>query len=295
MQKKVYRAITKIRMLLESSAKAKLINEICKLPYRDAINTEKRDCCIIVSIASYKDRYNQIGQCIKSLMYQTMKPDQIIVWLDEQSDENALTHEMKLLQDSFGINFMYTNDELRSHKKYFYALNKYSDKIIITADDDLVYPCDFIESLYKYHLLYPDSVCARRVHKIRFSKYGKILPYNEWLYEYHRKGLPSFDLCATGGAGALYPPHIFDNNPYIFDKKLIKEMAMTADDLWLKYMEVLSGVTTVWVPNKMIMPPEIEGSQNNALNYINTWHSGNDECLQKLDIRFPEVKKRLAE
>ena len=64
---------------------------------------------------------------------------------------------------------------------------------------------------------------------------------------------------------------------------------MYADDLWLKYHEVMNDIKVVWVPNNMIMPPIIEGSQNNSLKTKNLFGGRNDEYIRKLDAEYGNV------
>ena len=289
--KQIYKLSQKPHKILEKRIGNQLIKRLENKPFRYALYQDKdRNTKIVVSCASYSLRYSGLGLCLKSMMYQTLKPDKIIVWLDEKTDANKLTREMEILQNTYGIEFVYTDGSLGSHKKYFYAMQEYMNDFIITIDDDLVYPSKLIESLYKTHLKYPQAVCARRVHKITI-KDGRIEPYNKWLYEYRYLKEPSHLLCATGGAGTLYPPGILP--PTAFDTDKIKSLSYKADDIWLKYMEVLNNKKVVWAKNILVMPPEIHGSQKEALNYSNTWQNGNDKCINELNAEYPDVLKTL--
>lgn len=255
--------------------------------YRFGINTEKnRKEKIIVSLKTYNKRYETIGSTLKSLLLQTVKPDHIIVWLDEDTIENKITEEMRSFEQ-YGIEYKHRNLGLKPHGKYFYAMQEFPNDIIITVDDDIIYPPKLIESLMKTHEKYPQSVCARRVHLITFNSNGKLQKYSDWKYEYRRILTPSYLLCATGGAGALYPPHALPEEAFIIDN--IKKYCLTADDLWLKVMELKNEVTVIWVKNHLILPPLVKGAQKNALSIKNVTQYENDLFIQKLEEIYPNV------
>ena len=245
---------------------------------------------IVVSMASYIGRYKTIVPTLKSLICQSYKPDRIIVWLDDDNIENKITSQMKIFEE-YGVEYRYTSDNLGPHKKYFYAMQEFKDTIVITVDDDLVYPVDLVKSLIESHEKYPDCICARRVHRMKFDSCGNVQPYKTWEYEYKREKKPSYYLCPTGAGGVLYPAGILPRET--FDANKIKELCWYADDMWLKFMALKADVQTVWVPTRLVMPYEVEGSQLKALNTVNTNRGGNDEYIENILFAYPEIKNKI--
>lgn len=269
--KKIYRAVTKMQ-----------------LEYGLSKNEES----IVVSMASYAKRYKTIAPTLKSLINQSHKPDRIIVWLDDDKPENVITDEMREFE-KYGIEYRYTNDNLMPHKKYFYSMQEFKNSIIITVDDDLIYSKDLIESLIKMHEKYPNCICARRVHKMKFDTEGNIQPYKSWEYEYRGEKKPSHFLCPTGGGGVLYPATMFSKETFEIDK--IKELCWRADDIWLKLMELKMGIKTVWVPTCYVMPYETKGSQETALNTRNTNQGENDKYIKNVLLAYPEIREKISD
>ncbi len=247
---------------------------------------------VVVSMTTFSKRYSTIIPSLKSLLNQTYKPNHIIVWLDDDIPENKITSEMEKFKD-YGIEFRNTTYHLKPHTKYFYAMQEYNEANIITVDDDLVYSPDLIESLMKMHSVYPDCVCARRVHKIKLDANGNIVPYKNWIYECRSIIKPSYMLCATGCGGVLYPPHIMPEET--FNVEAIRENCLCADDIWLKVMQLIAGIKVVWVPSNYIMPYEVQGSQEVALNIINTNGDRNDEYINILKEKYPIIQERLVD
>lgn len=238
-----------------------------------ALNQKERDQKIIVSLTSYPARFPHIHLALKSIMLQTVKADKIIVWLDEDVKREQFTKEMIELEQ-YGIEYRNMPGDLKPHKKYIHAMREYPEDIIITVDDDLFYSSDVIESLMRTHKKYPKAVCARRVHRMVKDESGKIKGYNEWIGEYTDSDIPSHDLLATGVGGVLYPPHCLAEMAY--DEKLIQELSLKADDIWLKFMELLAGTKVVWAPCRIPMPEAIEKEQSSNLRTENVNHNMND-------------------
>ena len=255
-------------------------------PLKDALNHEERKTHIIVSLTSYPGRFAHIHTALKSIMLQTVKPDKIIVWLDEDVERDKFTPKMLELEQ-YGIEYRMMPGDLKPHKKYFHAMQEYPDDIIITVDDDLIYPKDVIESLLKTHERYPKAVCARRVHKITKKPNGEIAPYNDWLGEYCGCDTPSHTLVATGVGGVLYPPHCLYEKT--FDEKLIMELSLKADDIWLKFMEYINNVPVVYTGMKPQHPQQIKGTRETGLFEYNKTHGINDLCIKKLKMVLTEL------
>ena len=182
---------------------------------------------------------------------------------------------------------------LKPHLKYFYAMQKYRDYIVVTVDDDIVYPKDMLESLYNSYKKNPMVVSARRVHRIKKDANGKILPYKKWDYECRTVTSPSLELFATGVGGVLYPPDILK----ISDENLTDIYnVLTADDIYLKYIENKLNIKVLWVKNRDLMGKEIKtsGVQTNALNKINVIGKKNDDFIKAFLEKKPEPQEEEA-
>lgn len=238
---------------------------------------------VLVSLTTYGARIQTVDLAIRSLMMQTMKPAAILLWLDKSLSEDMLPPYLLDLQQ-YGLRIYYDCEDILGHKKYWYAMCEYPNQSIITVDDDLVYPKDLVESLVRTGAKFPDSVIARRVHRIRFDANGSALPYSSWDYEYKPKESPRADLLATTGAGVLYKPFMYKHLVYKWDE--IKRVAPTADDLWMKGAEIAAGLDVVWTPNMCPMPYEIPTVRvHSTLSDTNCSHDGNDECFVRI-MRF---------
>ncbi len=251
------------------------------------INTEKRDERIIVSMATIPSRFNKVHYAIETLLRQSMMPDKIILYIDDDYIDLKLPEKL-LKQKERGLEICYVKS-LKSHNKYFYSFTKYKKDIIITVDDDLYYPHNLIETLYKSYKNNKNCVSTMRLHKITFDN-EEIENYKNWLYEYQEKDalIPSNIYLATGGGGTLYPPNILKKE---WDNvENIKKLALGQDDIWLKYMEIINGIKVVRATDKRYKLRKIVGTQKISLKINNVLYGKNDEAIRTLSKYYKITK-----
>lgn len=238
---------------------------------------------VIVSFTSYPLRIDYLQPMLETIFNQTRKADKVILWLAESEfphQESDLPPYLTELNTQSKIIIEWCND-LKPHKKYFYALQKYHNSIVITVDDDLLFPPDLIECLLASYAKFPQAISAMRTHLMEQNG-AKFAPYNSFVI---RQNLiidePAMSLLATNGAGSLFPPNLL--NFKYFQESLVKDMCLYTDDLWLKTVEVLSGVPVVQ-PRKFGHLQHTKNSQDEALWYENVLQGRNNADLEKIRL-----------
>ena len=232
---------------------------------------------LVVSFTTYPKRIGTISKVVENMQRQTRKPDRVLLYLAEEQfpgKENELSEDL-MKQAAEGLVEIKWCDNLRSHKKYFYAMQEYSDSLIVTVDDDLIYPDDMLQTLYDSYIENPDCVSAMRAH-VCFADQSsnEIMPYSVWVKEYRSiTYCPSSQLFATSGAGTLYPPRVLHH--LAFSKEKFLEICPFADDIWLHIMSVINGRRTVLAGNRFYLR-YIEGTQEETLQNINVENNQNE-------------------
>jgi len=252
-------------------------------PLKNGLNSEPRETPIVVTMTSFPARFKAIHLAIKSIMAQTIKPDRIILYLDDTVRDDQITGKMRQLE-KYGLEIRKRPVDMKVHKKYYYAMKEFPDAIIVTSDDDCMYRKKLIETLLETHREYPGTICSKRVHRMLIDEEGKLLPYNDWDQECETITSPSMQLCATGVGGVLYPPHLLDDT--LFDLELISSLSPKADDLWLKYIETISNVPVVRAPGRYNLSYMIQSVQELGLRNSNVTESQNDVFLERLQAHF---------
>lgn len=239
---------------------------------------------IVISLTSHGSRLNTVHLTIKSLMMQSVQPDKIVLYLDQDSNAAALPAELVNLEQC-GLSIRRGYENIGPHLKYFHALREFNDSLVITVDDDAIYTADLVESLLSTSRKFPRCVAARRVHRIKFRPDGTPLPYNSWIWEWKEKNpRPRNSLLALGVGGVLYPPHTWDEMSNSIE--LLRQLALHADDLWLKMLEIINKVPVVYAPNTQNHPFLVDGTQDEGLFRTNVLDSGNDSVFSDLLCHF---------
>ena len=232
---------------------------------------------VVVSLTSYGKRLGIVHLTILSLMRQSVRPDRIVLWLD--AEEGAVPESLKELE-KYGLDIRYECEDLKGHKKYFWALREFADQCVITVDDDVMYPADTVASLMAAHKRYPDAVVARRVNRMVLAG-GSLAPYVDWEFEWHEDDAPRDDLLATGVGGVLYPPHCFGDRA--FDLGPIAGTGLGNDDLWLKANEIIDGRKVAWAPCRPIHPYSSVAGQDDGLFDFKGLGGGNDVSILAIE------------
>lgn len=251
---------------------------------------------IVVSLTTYPARIKRITRVLDSIMGQTYKPDKVVLYLsEEQFADRKLPADLSAYREH-GLEIHWCQGNMKSHKKYLYAFREYPDDYIITVDDDVYYEPHMVEELVQYIPKFPECTLARKTHLITADKNGSVSEYGKWWTECaHYIGVPRMDLFAVGCGGILYPPHILIDE--VFHTDNIKKHCMYADDVWLKVMELISGVPVVQVPTRFLDVCDKEYAADGLYQQYNK-NGGNDRQLrQLLEIygHFNGIKETLTE
>ena len=255
-----------------------------------------RELELIVSLTSYPDRIYDIHYNIYSLIKQSLKPNKIILWLGEEQFLNRDKDLSKNLLEftKHGLIIKYTKD-IKQFKKLIPALKEYPNALIVTADDDIFYPQNWLEKLYNSWKDNKDCIVCHRAH--RFGMYNKkLIPYNDWEHCIVEEK-PSFYIFFTGVGGVLYPPNIFYKD--ILNEEIYKELTPQNDDIWFWTMAVLNGKKIKIVDDPINCLTYINSEREIGLNgdltlcSSNVSKNQNDVQLEKIVSYYPKIMEKL--
>ena len=245
--------------------------------FLNGLNTEKRDKKVIVSLTSFPGRIADVWIVIECLFRQTYKADKIILWLSKSQFEGVELPSLLTDQQSRGLDIRFVEGDIKSHKKYIYALNEFKNDYVITVDDDLYYDNKLIQNLILLKEKYPYALPTNRAHLIQFDNRNKVASYSKWYHNYPIEK-QSLLLVPTGGFGTLYE---FDQLYQTFDNQiLIKELVPHADDLWIKIQSLLKNTQVVTNNRYNKDPISVKSSQLEKLVSINVLRGANDVQLR---------------
>ena len=92
---------------------------------------------VILSLTTYGKRLYEVAATIESIMQGSMKPNRIVLWLENELQDTELPIALKN-QQGRGLEVIFCKN-VRSYKKLVPALCRFPDSAIITIDDDVIY------------------------------------------------------------------------------------------------------------------------------------------------------------
>lgn len=196
-----------------------------------AVKTNINNDTIIVSLTSYPARISKLWMVIKTLLNQKEVDNlKVILWLSKEQFPkglDSLPNSLTCLINK-GLDIRFVHDDLKSHKKYYYAFKEYPNNIVVTVDDDIIYSLKLVKTLLDAHYKFPSCIICNRGVIISKEK-----PYNFWK-KVDNFMIPQNCILPTGIGGVLYPPHCYSDD--IFNIDAIKSTCINGDDLWLNLM-----------------------------------------------------------
>lgn len=285
----------KLRDVILHIDKKKLSKEISQFSSW-GLNYETRSPKVIVSLTSFPQRMHDIHFTLYSLLSQSFKPDAVILWLKDEEfpDKEKDVPDAVLSLQNNGLSIRWC-ENIRSYSKLIPALKEFGDDIIVTADDDVFYPIDWLKTLYDSYLTDKNSIHCHCAHKISQTDLGKFEPYAKW--KNCNASAPFYSNFFTGVGGVLYPPHSLYKD--VSDKNLFWNLAPYADDIWFWAMAVVNEKKTKVVEGNITalnyVNPERELRLNGefTLLSINGGENMNDVQLKNVLDRYPSIMEKI--
>jgi hypothetical protein len=236
---------------------------------------------LIVSLTSYLPRFATLHLTLQSLLAQSVKPDRLVLWI-AHGDTDLLPAAVRELE-KHGLEIREC-DDLKSYKKLVPALCAFPDSFIVTADDDLYFPPDWLSEIVSGFAGDYRSICCRRAVRLNRSASGELAPFLDWQHRVtdRRARQPSADIVAETGAGALFPPRSL--HPVATKVELFQRLAPTADDLWFFWCARMAG-TSVYMTGGKSRLITWAGSQDESL-WADNREGGNDRTIRALIDEF---------
>ncbi|STP12817.1 zn-dependent alcohol dehydrogenase [Helicobacter mustelae] len=166
---------------------------------------------IIVSCTTHRDRIDYIHYMLDSLFFQTIRPQEVRLYLTQGEYQS-----LPLVFENFGSWLKIIEvEDLGTFKKFIPALQDVSrHQTLISLDDDLIYPPDFIKKLVDLKARHQDSM----------------ITYLAWQNSNH-------GFASVAGCGILWNLDVFNTeaNPDFFKKELFIDAVgyRNNDDAWI--------------------------------------------------------------
>lgn len=209
---------------------------------------------LVVSMTSWKGRIGNVVPVLNSLadVNSYYERTQAVVELNLSEEEfpkreNELPNELLFWKSptpdlSLSINWVGRNT--KAFKKLIPTVKKYYDKDvkIITVDDDVLYPKNFLATMEAASDANPDHIIANNF----------------------CRGMYNGQQCVNG-AGTLYKPRFF--TPFLWEELTDDVIATNADDWWYSFCLWITGIRPVkYIPIRLEFFNEIAPNERQEVD-----------------------------
>lgn len=240
----------------------------------------------IVTMTSFPARIRYVWLVVECLLRQTRVPSKIVIYLSNEQfkSKDDLPSTLSGYSEEI-VEIKMVDGDIRSHKKYWYAVEEFIDRPIVTVDDDIVYDSHLIEDLENHSSKEEKIIACCWGARIQWNEDGTAKDYSQW-----GGGKPDLnevtDNFFFGSGGGTYFPvgSLNGANQPISD---IMEICPSADDIWLNAIARKNRYCTCLI-RKMISVPEWNITNNQTLRSVNVGQHQNIQQLRQVRNYFVE-------
>lgn len=243
---------------------------------------------IDISLTAISLRMNTVCETLRSLLAQSYSDLCIHLHLSREpylldAGVPEIPTDLAALQREAGgrLKIVYCRN-IGPYRKLLPYLHSYwgESRLVVTADDDTIYPPDWLECLVSSYALQRCAI-AYRGHRICYNDAG-FVTYRSWMKSTIEEN-PSKLILPTGKDGILYDTAFFPVG--VLNVRDALRLAPTADDLWFRWHLARNGIP-VYVINTDYTSSFAETEYESSL-YLNYNRSGNnDRAIAELDRYF---------
>lgn len=222
----------------------------------------------VVSMTTYGWRYNFVFLTIESILSQKIRPARIYLWIYKDEQPSKIAQWFLNRQINRGLIIKEVEKDVRSYKKLSYVLsNTDCDfEYVITADDDVFYPADWVRNFIE-HPNVTSSILCNRGRIITFHPSTNIpLEYKDWALATENDNFVK-NILPTGVSGICYPISSLDDR--IGDFNNIEQLCPYADDVWYKLLTTSNGYQSLILENGKSHYPPVLTSLTKGLETLN--------------------------
>lgn len=235
------------------------------------------DAPVMVSLTSYGSRIGSVAYAIESIAAGSVRPRRLVLWLDDPERFAARPAALRRLERR-GLEVRLTENR-GPHTKYFPSLPLAiaDDLPLVTADDDILYPPQWLAGLVTAGVEYPDVVNCYRASIVALRQ-GVVAPYDDWPRCADTE--VSVAHFATGVSGVRYPVSMLRELAGRGEEFV--ERCAKADDIWLHWVALRTGVGVRQINPRARHFPYLPGTQEETLVSGNVGQGANDRYVAGL-------------
>lgn len=242
---------------------------------RDAAEPAVEPAGPVVSMTTFEPRIERAHYALESVAAGSLRPSRLLLWVTPDALRRGVPPTLRRLERR-GLEIL-TCPDYGPHKKHFPAAHLLADGApLVTADDDALYPTDWLSRLTAAAAARPGCVTAHRARTIAFLPDGALAPYAKW--PARRGDAPSPLAFSVGIGGSLIPPPMVRALREAGDAFM--SLCPRADDVWLKAVALRSGIDVRQAADCEPFLIDVPGMRRSGLARANVRGGGNDAQIR---------------
>jgi len=243
---------------------------------------------LIISMTSYPPRIKFVKSSFMSIIKQNISSTLyhcVLVLSIPEFPNKELDLPSDLLNFIYleGIEIIWYNKNIRSHKKLIPTLKKYPNNPILIIDDDIIRQEGFLKTFLDDHKKFPNDIIFG-YSKYVLNKEFKFIKKKKINNNEIKLSRPS-----NGLSGTLYPPNTFTDKRF-FDEDIFMKLSPSSDESWQWCFLIMSNKKLRKLSKNFSIKP-IPKSQKISLYKENK--KNYNKITKNLYEYFPEFKKQL--
>lgn len=232
---------------------------------------------VVVSLTSYGERLHTVSVAIESIARGKVRPQRLLLWLDDAEQFESRPESLRRLERR-GLEIRLSRN-YGPHTKYYPFVQSAARHTVplVTADDDIIYPSDWLALLMDAHRRHPEAISGHWV-SIMGVAGDRVADYTTWARARDTEVRPTN--FAPGVSGVIYPPAMLEELKRCGEHFL--SACPGADDIWLHWVALRAGIPVRQVGTAAHHFPIIPGSQGQALMKTNVGGNRNDHWIRGL-------------
>lgn len=238
---------------------------------------------IIVTMTSYPGRIKNVSKSIFLLLTkQTVKPDEIHLWLSAEEFKNKekdLPNDLQTIvnqSDKVFLHWLQKNTYVHKRHEYF-KIAKDND-LVFLIDDDVRYNDKLIESVLNSHKKYPDSIVCYNPYNTHEYIGRRILYKNDLNTPLDTKTLNKYRWCGQSMIPAkIYPKECLSDE----NQKIRNNTSPVSDECWFQPWIVYNNISIVYL--KLGWGEDIDKNNGKRKGIVSWSHKKDPNGYEKRD------------
>lgn len=254
---------------------------------------------IVLSFTTIPERIDKLDLTLKSLLYQSVKPASINIYIPYRSFRNDRPYKVPdYLNELKNIHIHRVEVDYGPATKFIHALSQFSEsQKILVVDDDNIYPKNYIEQFERASRQFPDIILAASGWRVPADLLDRPTTLKSNILKTPPTPVPGTRInenypvdVIQGYSGYLLKPEYFDLGE-LKDYSFAPEALRYVDDVWVSAHAKVSK--EVFPMKRFCYTPFFKKREysSSSLAKINNWNKdSNEDRNNTVGIRFFKEK-----